>query len=369
MNKIKNSFYVLGIIVLNFALNSCGSDQNLPNETEQEINSNKIKIQSVEVVKPIKRSFVVEILISGTAKPNQSVVVYALESGYVESIYKDIGDNVKKGDVIAELKNPELTRRFEQKNAYLGSKKSNYERLKSIYDKTPALTPIKMVEDAEAEYLSLIAELNAIQDKLNFLVITAPFNGKITKRLVDNGALVQSGLTQTNPQGIVELQQINPIRLTVPLPESDVASIAIGDSVKVTFPELPLEQFNVTVSRTAGSLDPASKTMQVEMDINNSNEFIKPGMYAKALLQISGKAVDVLSLPLTTQIIKKKKVFISVVNDGKVEQLVLRKGLSNKDYFEVLNSEINENSLIINMGKGLVQAGQSVNPVLNKELK
>lgn len=366
MDKIKNSFYVIGFIVINFALMSCESGQDMSDEGAEKVNSNEIKIQSVEVVNPTERSFVVEILISGTAKPNQSVVVYALESGYVESIYKDIGDNVKKGDVIAELKNPELTRDYQQKSAYLSSKKSNYERLKSIYDETPSLTPLKMVEDAEAEYLSLTAELNSIQDKLNFLIIKAPFSGKITKRLVDNGALVQSGLTQSNPQGIVELQQINPIRLTIPLPESDIAAIAVGDSVKISFPELPLDAFNVSVSRTSGSLDPASKTMQVEIDINNSSEIIKPGMYAKALLQISSR-VGVLSLPVTTQSIEKNMPFISIVNDGVVEQIILRKGLSNKDYFEVLNSEINENSLIINMGKGLVQSGQTVNPVLNKE--
>ena len=164
----------------------------------------------------------------------------------------------------------------------------------------------------------------------------------------------------------MELQQINPIRLTIPLPESDIAAIAVGDSVKISFPELPLGAFNVSVSRTSGSLDPASKTMQVEIDINNSSEIIKPGMYAKALLQISSR-VGVLSLPVTTQSIEKNKPFISIVNDGVVEQIILRKGLSNKDYFEVLNSEINENSLIINMGKGLVQSGQTVNPVLNRE--
>ena len=366
MDKIKNSFYLVGFIVLIFSLISCDSEQNVLGENSEKTNTNSNKIQSVEVVKPIKRSFIVELLISGTAQPNQDVIVYALESGYVHNIYKDIGDNVKKGDIIAELKNPELTRNLEEKKAFFNSKKANYERLKSIYDKTPSLTPLKMVEEAEAEYLSLTAELNSIQDRLNFLLIKAPFNGKVTKRLVDNGAIVQSGLDQSSPQGIVELQQINPIRLTIPLPESDLASVDVGDSVKITFPELPFDEFNVTVSRTSGSLDPASKTMQVEMDINNSNEIIKPGMYAKAHMMISSK-VGVLSLPITAQSIMKNQLFVSIIKDGKVEKIPLRKGLSNKDYFEVLNSEINENSLIIIMGKGLVQSGQSVNPILKNE--
>ncbi len=364
MNKFKNSLYVVSFLALIFS--SCESGQNEVIENSNKIESSNNKIQSVEVINPHKRSFVAEVLISGTAQPNQKVTIYALESGYVQSIQKDIGDNVRKGDIIAELKNPELVRNYEGKKAYFISKRANYERLKAVYEKTPSLTPLKMVEEAEAEYLALTAELNALQERLNFLQIKAPFNGKITKRLVDNGALVQSGLNQSSPQGIVELQQLNPIRLTIPLPESDLAAIDIGDSVKITFPELPMAEFYATVSRTSGSLDPASKTMQVEVDIKNSNELIKPGMYAKALMQISSRD-GVLSLPVTAQMIIKNQPFVLLVKEDKVIQVPLRKGLSNKDYFEVLNSEINENSLIIIMGKGLVQPGQSVNPILKSE--
>ena len=102
------------------------------------------------------------------------------------------------------------------------------------------------------------------------------------------------------------------------------------------------------------------------VDIKNSNELIKPGMYAKALMQISSRD-GVLSLPVTAQMIIKNQPFVLLVKEDKVIQVPLRKGLSNKDYFEVLNSEINENSLIIIMGKGLVQPGQSVNPILKSE--
>lgn len=321
------------------------------------------KIQSVEVVKPKHRSFITNVLITGTAYANQKVTLYAMESGYVAKISKEIGDMVSKGEEVAILANPELVRLYEQKSAQLKAKKSIFERLKSTRKKTPGITPLQLVENAEAEYLSMTASLNSIKDRMNFLSVKAPFAGKITKRLVDHGALVQSGLTEDNPQGIVELQEISTIRLRIPLPESDISAIAKEMDVTVTFPVLPGESLQAKVSRTAGALDPASKTMQVEIDLDNSNGFIKPGMYAKALLQISGRE-NVLSLPVTAEWIFQNQSFVLVVKDSKVERIPLRKGLSNKDYFEVLNPEINESALVIVQGKGLVQPGHIVKPVL-----
>ncbi len=323
-----------------------------------------IKTQTVEVVKPAQRAFTAEILITGTARPNQQVVIYPMESGFVQGMRKDIGDFVRKGEVITRLINPELSREHEKKKALLEAKQSIYERLKSIHAQTPALTPLQMVEDAKADYLVAQAELNSIEDRLNFLYVKAPFAGRITQRMVDEGALVQSGLTETSPQGIVELQEIDPIRLTVPLPESDIATIDKGMKVSVTFPELPGEAFSTTVSRTAGALDPASKTMQVEIDIANPKGLIKPGMYAKAVIQIDSRN-GVLSLPVTAQTVYQNLPFVFVVgDDNKVSRITLRKGLSGKDYFEVLNPEIAENSLVVVQGKGLIEPGQIVKPVL-----
>lgn len=363
MITFRKTYFKQGLVVLTFALFSCQSDDKQSGATAHEV---EMKVQTVEVVRPMQRSFSAEVLITGTARPNQKVMIYAMESGFVQAMQKDIGDLVRKGEVIAMLVNPELLRAYEMKKAQLNAKQSVYERLKSVQAQTPALTPIQMVEEAEADYLSAKAEWNAIQDRLNFLNVKAPFTGKITQRLIDEGALVQSGLTQSSPQGIAELQEVSPIRLTLPLPESDIAAIDKGMKVTVTFPELPGEAFSATVSRTAGALDPASKTMQVEIDINNGKGLIKPGMYAKAVMQISSR-VGVLSLPVTAQTVYQNQLFVFVVNEeNKIERIPLRKGLSNKDYFEVLNPELTENSFVVVQGKGLVEPGQIVKPVLKE---
>ena len=324
------------------------------------------KIQSVEVVHPSELSFDAEVLVTGTAMPNQKVTVCAMESGILTSIRKDIGDYVKKGEIIATLANPEIARKVTELQALVNGKQTTYQRLQDIQASTPALTTLQVVETAETEYLTSNAALKGMQDRLNYLTIRAPFSGIITKRMVDQGALIQSGLSQSNPQGIVEIQDINPIRLTVPLAESDIASTQKGMSVKITFPELPGETFDAKVSRTQGVLDALSNTMDIEIDLNNQTGKIKPGMYAKVLLQNKSRK-GVVSLPITSQLISKNEPYILVVNkDNVVEKMVLRKGLANKDFFEVLNSEITKDTKVIVQGKGLVKKGDTVTPIMKE---
>lgn len=324
------------------------------------------KVQTVEVVNPKLRTFIAEVLITGTAMPNQKVMLYSMENGYVKNILKDIGDRVSKGETIAMLDNPELYRQREKLKAQLQAKRSVYERLKSIQEKTPSLTPIQQVEDAEAKYLSVQAEWNAINDRIGFLRVKAPFSGIVTQRFVDIGALLQSGLSETDPQAIAELQQTDPIRLTIFLPESDAPAIKKGMKVSVGFPELPGESFSAKVSRMSNALDPTSKTMQVEIDIDNPDDKIITGMYAKSLIQIKSRE-DVPSLPLIAKTMYQDEPHVFVVKEGKVKRIPLRTGLIGKDYFEVLNPEIMEETLVIIKGKNLVKPGQIVEPILKQE--
>lgn len=361
-NKIMFRMLLFVILLIGSIFSSCRNQSKF--ERIETVSTDKI--QTVEVIKPALNKFNADILIIGTAMPNQKVMLYAMASGFVKHIRKDIGDKVKKGEVIAILDNPELYRQQQKLKAQLHAKQSTFERLRDIREKTPALTAIQHVEDAEAEYLSAKAELDAIEDHISFLRVKAPFSGIITQRLIDPGAMVQSGLTETDPQAIVELQETNPIRLVIPLPEADAMSIKTGMEVTITFPEMAGKNFSAKVSRTAKSLDPSSKTMRVEIDIENSKGYIITGMYAKVLMHIESRE-NVLSLPLTVQVRYQDEPFILVVKDNKVERIPLQKGLSGKDYFEVLNTNITTESLVIVQGKGLVKPGQLVEPILKGE--
>ncbi len=365
--KSKNILYIGFITVLALTQTSCES-KSVTNQTTETPSNNEGYIQSVEVVKPLLRTFEAEVLITGTAQANQKVILYAMESGYVQNISKNIGDFVRKGETIAVLRNPEMVQLSTQKKIQRDAKKVIADRLAGVQAKTPALTTLEMVEQAQMEYLTLEAECKAIQERMHFLTVRAPFSGRITKRMVDNGALVQQGLTQSNPQGIVEIQETNTIRLAVPFPEADIAGVNKNMPVTVTFPELSGKAFEAKISRIAGALDPASKTMMAEIDIKNDKGTIKPGMYAKVSMLLNSRE-GVLSLPLTAQVIHQNTFFVLVVKDGIVQRIPLRKGLASKDYFEILNADITKDALIIIQGKGLVNEGQTVKAILKNNGK
>ena len=347
------SFFILAVL-----LNGCGTESS---SSDPSTASADQKIQIVQVVNPLKKTFTEGALITGSAEPNQQVMLYAMESGYVQTMHKDIGDAVRKGDVIATLENPQLSGDFQEKNAMLSSKKSTYERLKSTYETTPAITPLQLVETAEGEYFSLKASVEAAQSRLGKLKVRAPFSGIITQRYLDKGALVQSGLSQSNPQAIVQIQETNPVRIKIPLPAADMAGANVGMDVSVAFPVLSDETIKAKITRTSGVLDASSKTMQIEIDIPNKDGKIKPGMYAKVQFLDVFKE-DVLSLPTKAKSIEKEGAFLYAVKDNKVMRIPLEIGLSSKDYFEVLNSDIDENTSFIVEGKGLVKDGQIVAP-------
>ena len=355
---IQSIYTSISFFILAALFTACGNESS---SADTRAASTEQKIQLVQVVNPIKKTFTEGPLITGSAEPNQQVMLYAMESGYVQTMHKDIGDAVRKGDVIATLENPQLSGEFQEKNAMLASKKSIYDRLKSTYETTPSITPIQLVEQAEGEYLALKAAVDAAQNRLNKLDVRAPFSGIITERYLDKGALVQSGLSQSNPQAIVQIQETNPVRIKIPLPAADMAGAHLGMDVSVAFPVLSDETIKAKITRTSGVLDASSKTMQIEIDISNKDGKIKPGMYAKVQFLDVFKE-DVLSLPTKAKSIEKDGAFLYAVKDNKVMRIPLEIGLSSKDYFEVLNTDIDENTAFIIEGKGLVKDGQTVAP-------
>lgn len=133
--------------------------------------------------------------------------------------------------------------------------------------------------------------------------------------------------------------------------------------VQVTFPELSGEIYKAKITRTSGALDPMSKTMQVEIDLDNANGKIITGMYAKILFQVSSRE-NILSLPIISKVSHNNEVYVWAVENNVVKRIPVKIGLSDKDYYEVLNAEITSETQVISNGKGLVNPGQIVKPVL-----
>jgi RND family efflux transporter MFP subunit len=364
--KINNveKFPLLLLLAMAVAIAGCssGTDEGGNGNVKAQETGEQNKTPRVKVVQPKKRDFTEDKLLTGDLIAEEKVTLYAMESGFVQRMHKDIGDEVTEGEVIAELKNPELARKRQKLEAQLKTKKKVYERLKSVYDKSPDLMTIEKVEEAEAKYESAKADLAATKDRLGFLKVRAPFDGVVTKRHVDKGAVLQTGLSGDDGPAIVNIKRIDPIRLSLDVPESDVSAIQKGTKATITIPELPNSTTQVKVSRMANALEMGSKTMDVQFDLDNPSFRLKPGMYAEVRLTLKSRE-GALTLPNLALSAQKDQYFVYVVRDGIVEKVPVRLGIEGENYFEVLNQELSTNDKVIVHGKQLVSDGAEVEAV------
>jgi RND family efflux transporter MFP subunit len=277
--------------------------------------------------------------IAGEFKPFQDVDVHAKVAGYIKVIYVDVGDHVKEGQTLAVLEIPELAAQLAGADAAVrhaqeeirraksdveraqsghAAAHSAYARLKQAADSRVGLVAQQEVDDsqakdleAEAQMASAQAELSAAQQQVevaqanqrqfnalsNYARITAPFSGVITNRYADTGALVAAG-TSTSTQAIpvVRIAQISVLRLVLSIPESVAAQIHLGDPVKVHVQALN-QDIEGKVSRFADSLDMQTRTMQTEIDCQNRDGRLIPGMYTESRLMLQEEK-NTLTVPL-----------------------------------------------------------------------
>lgn len=398
MTNIKY-IYILSFVCLLMSCKQSGTPEQV--YTAGESNG----MPSVEVTNPSVRSFSSDQTITGTIIADQSVYLHSMEQGMLKSINVDIGSKVSKGQTIARLSNPVLSVELKQAKSKLiqaeGKRKTTqalrtvneassnaasgiYNAIMSVYQKSSGLTTLAEVENAKrdaemslaqvdvakAEVELAISETNtaklmvqAMEERISMLTIKAPFTGVITGRFADPGTMIQNALTNNDAKPLVSLASISPVRLTIPIPESDVSGINVGDDVNVTFPSLGGSDQSAKISRISNNLDQASKTMEVQVDIPNKDGKIRAGMYAKAEIKRASSG-EMLSLPLSSISMKKDAAYVYVVNDGVVQEVKLKKGMSGKDYFEVLNDNITAKSQIVTKGKSMIKAGTKVKAIL-----
>ncbi len=363
--------------------------------------SNEAAIPSVEAERPKKRNFEGNLEITGTLEANQMVSLRAMEGGFLTSISKDIGDYVSAGTVLATLENPELRQGLKLAEADLASyqgdlkqaaakvkiaeaqldyKRSYYNRIKGIYEKTPDLITIDELENAKAEMLVAEAEVDvakaqpevvqahlksaeakvaAAQVRVGNLSVTAPFSGHITHRYVDKGAFIQSAVSNASAMSIFDIVDMNKLRLVVEYPESDIGNIGVGSVVNIAFPELNGKVVTSKITRMAAAMNPKSKTVRAEIDIPKPDKALKAGMYANVKTEQKSSRSNLSINKLAITAVKNKPYVFKVVND-KIEKIPVKLGMENKTHIEVLSDNVSENDVIVIKGKGLINVGMPV---------
>jgi len=333
-------------------------------------------------------------------RPDLEVDLHAKLAGYLARINVDVGATVREGDTIAVLDAPELEREREQLEAAerrletevrrarseisrieadLRLRRLALERLESVARARPQLIAQQEVDVARSRVEEIQAQAAAAQANLagaeqqiviskaalhrvdtlfGFTRITAPFSGVITKRYADPGAMIQQGTaSSTQARAIVRLARLDRLRLTVAVPERALAGVHLGREVDLEVPALGLQR-KVRIARFPPALDPATRTMPVEMDVPNPGLQIKPGMSATVRFPASGPLA--LTAPKAAILDRSGPTVLRVGRDGKLEELRVSLGQARDGVVEIL-SGIEPGDILLTA----YRAGQTVKPELS----
>jgi RND family efflux transporter MFP subunit len=341
--------------------------------------------------------------IAGAFKPFQDVDLHAKVAGFIHSIYVDVGDHVKEGQLIAVLEIPELAAELTGADASVRRSQEEIrraegevqraesahaaahaacQRLEQAAATRPGIVAQQEIDDAhakdlegEAQMASARAALSSARQQLemaqanqkqyaalsNYSRITAPFAGVITARYADTGALIAAGTSSSaQSMAVVHLSQISKLRLVLPIPESVAAQIRLGDPVKARVQALNQDIVG-KVSRFADSLDSQTRTMQTEIDFDNRDGKLIPGMFAETTLSLSAKA-GALLVPLEAVRRNGDDATVLAVNaQDIVEERHVKLGLEGNSLVEVL-SGLNHNDRVVVGNRTEFRNGEKVVP-------
>ncbi|HUK91789.1 MAG TPA: efflux RND transporter periplasmic adaptor subunit [Blastocatellia bacterium] len=335
--------------------------------------------------------------------PYQEVDLHAKVAGYLKTIYVDVGDRVKKGQLLAILEIPEQQADLEEAAAAVSSAQEEigraeselheaqaandvahitYTRLAEVPKVSPHLIAQQEIDEAMAKdreseakvatskaAISVarqrLAEAKAKQDRIKTLVsytrIEAPFGGVITKRYADTGAMIPAGTSEsTQALPVVRISEDDTLRLILPVPESIVGAIRVGGPVEVHVQSMN-HTFQGTVWRFTGKVDTSTRTMDTEVYVKNADHVLKPGLYATARLTLD-QAQTALAVPVqAVSVVGEKATVWAVKGDNTLEEREIKTGAETPTMIEVL-SGLSDGDMVVIGSRSELKAGQRVEP-------
>jgi RND family efflux transporter MFP subunit len=298
---------------------------------------------AVEVTPVIAKKLDLTVNLPGELQPYEVVAVYPKVVGFVQWIGVDRGSHVRSGQLIARLVAPELVSQRAAGQAKLAGDESTYAKLQAAAQ-TPGvvagndlLLAQKVVEADQAQVKALSDNVEAARQALHavleteqYLQITAPFDGVITERTIHPGALV--GPNQSVP--MLRVETLQHLRLVVPVPETYIAAVPEGTQVEFTVPAFPRQRFKGTIARISHSVDAKTRTMPVELDVNNRSGKLTPGSFSEVIWPVRrpGPSLLVPSSAIGTNL---ERTFVVRVRDSKTEWVDVKAGASTGSSTEV----------------------------------
>ena len=250
----------------------------------------------------------------GEARPFASVTLYAKVSGYLKDVRVDRGDHVVAGAVLATIESPETDRAYSGAQAEYDNKAQIARRVAQLRVKN--FVSLQEAEQADAEAAIAKERLGSLEDQKAYETIRAPFDGTVTARFADAGALMQNAAnSQTSALPVVTVSQTNRLRVMVYLDQADASAVRAGTPATISFDERPDFHVAARVARVSGELDARTRKMLCELDLDNRGGAIVPGGFVRVTLEVSQVALP--EAPSEALIIRKGGTYVGVVGpDG-----------------------------------------------------
>jgi len=297
-------------------------------------------IPEVAVLTPKSSPAVAPLVLPGNIQAWYEAPMYARVSGYLKMWYFDYGAHVKKGEVLAEIDTPDLDAQLAAGQAKLNSalavvnvRKAELQFAESTYNRwresPKGVVSEQETESKQADYGSAMARLNAANaevaadqgevDRLNalegFKKIIAPFDGVVTARETDIGALINAGSGTSNEPELFRMADVSKMRIFVQVPQQQSAGIAPGQEAEVHLPQYPGRTFKATVATTSDAINMEARTLLVELHVDNPDGLLQPGAYAQVVFRLPSNP-DVLRIPTSALVFRKQGLQVATLGPG-----------------------------------------------------
>jgi len=350
-------------------LNRRSESNALAKETEA------VSVPTVAVVQPQTEPGNDELVLPGNLQAYIESPIFARTNGYLLRWYKDIGSQVRQGELLATIDTPEVDQELSQARATREQIKAALALAKISADRWENLRKTDSVSQQETDqqasgYQQALANLAAadanlhrLEDLESFKNVYAPFSGVLTRRNVDPGALINSGAGTTGGTGtgreLFDIARVDPLRVYVSVPQAYAPNIKVGMKANVTLQEFPGQKFTGTVARTADAIDPATRTLNTEVDVPNKDGKLLPGSFGQVHFA-TGTSVPRITIPVNAMLFRAQGPQVAVVDQsGKVHLRPISIGRDFGATLEILGGLEVSDQIIINPSDSL-EEGQQV---------
>jgi membrane fusion protein, multidrug efflux system len=327
----------------------------------------------VTVIRPQLGGVERTITLPGDLAGYYEAALYSKVTGYLKSILVDKGDTVHAGQTLAIIEVPELEQQLAQARARLEITRLTYQRLQQVWQSDPRLVARQDVDIADGKFQEAKANVDQLRAMESYTRITAPFDGVITQRFVDPGALIRAGgqrsgtapmegsaLTGGSGAPVVSIARLDKLRIYVYVPQAEVDFVRVGMPATLKVQGFDSTHFSGAVTRYAHSLDLASRTMLTEVDLENPQRKLFPGMYANVTLVLQ-RDEDALRLP-NSALGGDRSPTTLVVRNGRLEEVPVTTGITDGRNIEI-TSGLSGRDLVVQTYSRALTPGEKVSVV------